>query len=201
MKKNYSIEVDSELMADVAVEIIIDQIVEDLTNELNSPKFLDYLAKVLEQQLRDIAVSKLTTVSPEDADKSLYLNSMKLDIDYSNSIITLYNDSEIDTSTRNISDEKRANYPLKLSLASIVEFGIGYTGANSEAATKLDMFENNDWEYDVNNHGAKGWYYQDPKTNRYFWTNGFEGRQVFIGLIEWIENNITKVIQDYVDKL
>jgi hypothetical protein len=199
--KTRQITVDNELLVDVAIDIAVDGIIDEIIDKLNSREFLDYLAKILQQELNNIAISRLTTVTEEDADKSLYLNSMKLDIDYSNQIITLYNDAEIDTSTRNISEEKRANYPLKLSLASIVEFGIGYTGSNSEAAQKLDMFENNDWQYDVNNHGAEGWYYKDPDSDRYFWTNGFEGRQVFIGLIEWIENNISQVIDKYIDTL
>ena len=117
------------------------------------------------------------------------MNSHHLEI--KGDMIYLYNDSVIDTSDKNISEEKRSNYPLKLSLAKIVEYGIGFTGsinANSEA-------EN--WEYDVNKHGPSGWIYM-TNDGKFHTTNGFAGRYVFLELKHYIEKNIGKWISDYI---
>ena len=86
----------------------------------------------------------------------------------------------------------KANYPAQLSLAKIVEYGIGYTGM------RTDQTEVEDWEYDVNNHGYRGWYYEDSN-GQIHWTNGFEGRLIFLNLKKAILNNIEKWINEYIE--
>lgn len=159
---------------------------------MDSTRLINYIAKKCEKELKNISVKNLSTISTkEDIESSTYINSNKLEIDYSKKEIILFNDSTIDVRTKNISQEKLNNYPLKLSLAQMVEFGIGYTGslsANGEVPK--------DWQYDVNNHGAKGWYYKDNNGN-YHWTNGYAGRFIFYKLKTYVEKNISKWIAEF----
>nr|DAM77426.1 MAG TPA: putative tail-component [Caudoviricetes sp.] len=52
--------------------------------------------------------------------------------------------------------------------ALFVEFGTGIVGARSPHP------EPENWQYDINSHGEKGWWYFDEKQNRYRWTKGQE---------------------------
>ena len=92
-----------------------------------------------------------------------------------------------------MSEETKANYPgMTLSLAKLVEYGMGYTGLTSTP----NQEEVEDWEYDVNNHGYTGWYYYDNDGERY-WTNGFAGRMVFYQLKQHTEQKIFDWIAEY----
>lgn len=187
-----TIEVSDADLIDVVAENSIEMIVQKIYDTLNTTNFIEYLTKKFSASLHKIAQEQLSTVNTqEDVDASLYMNSMKTEID--GSTIYLYNDSEIDTSTKIISPEKRANYPLKLSLAKIVEYGIGYTGFINPLPIQVD------WQYDVNDHGYKGWYYTD-KSGKTFWTNGFEGRLVFLKLLYWIRDNAANIIAEYLNE-
>lgn len=173
--------------------IKLEKIIDDIDNKLFSDDFMKYVANKCMELLKKIAISKLSTVNTqEDIDASKYMNSMNMKIE--KNTIYLYNNATIDTSTRKISDDKRANYPLQLSLAKIVEFGIGYTGSIRNNGRTNDE----DWQYDVNEHGYKGWYYEN--NGQTFWTNGFEGRFVFLTLVNEIQNNISKWINEYLEK-
>ena len=187
-----TIEVSDADLIDVVAENSIELIVNKIYDTLNSTLFIEYLTKKLSASIHKIALEQLSTVNTqEDVDASLYMNSMKTEIN--GSTIYLYNDSEIDTSTKIISPEKRAKYPLKLSLAQIVEYGIGYTGFINPLPIQVD------WQYDVNDHGYKGWYYTD-KSGKTFWTNGFEGRLVFLRLLYWLRDNAANIIAEYLNE-
>lgn len=53
--------------------------------------------------------------------------------------------------------------------ACYVEFGTGIVGAKSPHPTMP-------WEYDVNGHGEKGWYYYDTERGRIRFTKGMPSR-------------------------
>ena len=175
------------------IELAISKL-DKIEKAIKSVSLLKYIANQCKKELKIISKNSLSTInSKEDIDKSLYMNSNKIEINYENMEIILYNDSEINISEKNISPEKRANYPLKLSLAQIVEFGIGYTGsinANSEVPSS--------WNYDVNNHGYKGWYYKDNLGNLH-WTNGYAGRYIYLKLKKYVEKNAQQWVIDYMN--
>ena len=158
-----------------------------------SKKLLKYIADKCQKELKNISEKSLSSInSKEDIDRSYYINNNKIDINYQDMEIIFYNNSKVDISKKNISPNKLSNYPLKLSLAQIVEFGIGYTGSiNSNKNV------NNSWQYDVNNHGYKGWYYKDEVGNIH-WTNGYAGRYIYLKLKQYIEKNINTWINDYI---
>lgn len=159
---------------------------------LLSDKFKEHLAKILKKELKQIQKRKLSTIhNNEDIKASTYMNSNHIEI--TDDSIYIYNDATIDVSTKNMSETTKANYPAQLSLAKIVEYGIGYTG--SLGATG----EEEDWIYDMNNHGYSGWYYYNESGQK-VWTNGFTGRYVFLELKKYLEENISKIMEDFLEE-
>ena len=72
----------------------------------------------------------------------------------------------------------------------LIEYGFGYTGfINTQ-----ELPEN--WQYDINQHGYRGWYYED-KNGQLHWTNGMEGRLVFLKLCWWLQKNFADIVSRY----
>lgn len=169
----------------------LSKLIENIYEVLSSKDFMEYLGNKCMQSLKDITTQNLTSYDKENIDTSYYYNNHKMIIEKDS--IYLYNDSTIDISSKNMSETTKSKYPAQLSLAKIVEYGIGYTGS----LTNSDEVE--DWEYDVNNHGYRGWYYKDENGNT-IWTNGFTGRLIFYKLKKHIEENASKWINEYLEK-
>lgn len=175
------------------------EIEEQIIKSLESQKFIDYLSDVLYEQIIEIAKERIMTIDDKDLDsmgveKKDYL--LGFGHNTNGNTIILFNNSIVRLDEKVLKPSTRERYTSELSLAHIIEFGIGYTGGTGVAASKTSLFDDNDWQFDVRNHGYKGWYYKD-KSGGIHWTNGLEGRQVFIGLIEWLEENISNIIADY----
>lgn len=75
-------------------------------------------------------------------------------------------------------------------IALFVEFGTGIVGS-------WNPHPDDPWEYDINNHGYKGWYYpaelaneSDARTDsagtKFFWTRGMKSRPYFYETVEWV---------------
>lgn len=171
------------------------QKMQDMLSSINTlltdKKLMEYIGEKCKRELEKICLQRLTTVNDDNLDKSNYMNSNHLEI--KDDTIYLYNNSRIDISSKNMKETTKANYPAQLSLAKIVEYGIGYTGSINTDQTNIE-----DWEYDINNHGYKGWYYTNDN-GQVVWTNGFEGRLIFYNLKLNIQENITKWIKDYIE--
>lgn len=157
---------------------------------VNSRKLNDFVAKKCEEELNRICQEKLNNFNGEDVEGE-YVSAMHTEI--TSEYIYLYNDSEINIASKDFNGKE--NYPDKLSLAELVEYGIGYTG---QLNTDLPE-EGSDWVYDVNNHGYKGWYYKDEQGNIH-WTNGYEGKLIFYTLKETAKDKIQDWIMEYLDK-
>lgn len=185
MKKIYEIEFSPNGIEE------LQRLLKYINTTITSEEFLEYIGNKCQKELEKICVQKLTTLSKENIDKSEYMNSNHLKIE--KDTIYLYNDSKIDISSKNMKETTKANYPAQLSLAKIVEYGIGYTGSINTDKSEVD-----DWEYDVNNHGYKGWYYIDDN-GQTIWTNGFEGRLIFYNLKRSIKENIKKWVKEYIE--
>lgn len=165
-----------------------------INNKFADKNLLDFIAKKSFEVLKRVSLENLSSVNEENLEKSLYMMSNQWKLDGEDTIV-LFNDSEIDISSKDMSQEKKSKYPnLKISLSKIVEYGIGYTGG-SKTAIKPSADE---WQYDINQHGYKGWYYKDENGN-IVWTNGFEGRLIFYKTKQEIEKNINKWISQYVN--
>lgn len=170
------------------------RLLSNINTLITDKKLLEYIGNKCKKELEKICVQNLTTLDEKTIDSSDYMkhNNLKIEKD----TIILYNNSKIDISSKNMKETTKANYPAQLSLAKIVEYGIGYTGN-----LRTDKTEVEDWEYDVHKpepHGYKGWYYIDDN-GQTVWTNGFEGRLIYFKLKKKIKQNIYKWIKEYVE--
>lgn len=166
-----------------------------LRRKITSKKFKQYIANKCMDELEKIQQVELSTIQSGISTEEilLYMSSNHYEIDDDTNTIIIYNDATIDVSDKIMSESTKANYPaLTLSLAKLIEFGMGYTGATF--TPNIDQVE--DWEYDVNQHGYRGWYYYDDSGERY-WTNGIAGRMIFYKLIKRVEEKILDWISEY----
>lgn len=161
---------------------------------LSSEDFIEYLeGKCFQELLRvtDISVNDINYHSVSE-DITRYRTNHQHE--HEGNVITLWNDTMVNFDELNVSDETRAKYPNGLSLAKIVEFGTGIVGANSEASKYAE-----NWQYDVNSHGNKGWFYKD-RTGQLQWSRGINGKLVFLNTKKRIEKNIENWVTEYIDK-
>lgn len=168
---------------------------DQLEKILTSKEIYEYIAEKCMKILNEITIERLSTYSKEDIDTSYYASRHQYKIE--GSTIYIFNDSKIDISSKNMSEITKAKYPAQLSLAKIVEYGIGYTGANFTLTPDGSPLPNDNWEYDINNHGSKGWYYTDEK-GEVVWTNGFAGRLIFNELAVKVKKNARRWVTEYV---
>lgn len=171
--------------------IILQQVKAKVRKLLLNQDFISYLSVRMVNAIMAISEQETATINEDTVNSSEISDYLKgFDIDIIGNSIYLYNSSKIDVSKKNIKPEYRAKYPLQLSLAKLIEYGFGYVGF---AATQ-PLPDN--WEYDINAHGHRGWYYID-QNNVYHWTNGLEGRLIFRKLSWWLANNFSDIMFKY----
>ena len=166
-----------------------------ISRSIKTQKFRKFIADKCMTELLQIQRQCLTTIDSElDEFLSNYMTSNHVQIGgKDDNTILIYNDAMIDVSAKNMSEQTKANYPgMTLSLAQLVEYGMGYTGLTFTPHQE----EVEGWEYDVNNHGYSGWYYYDNNGERY-WSNGFAGRMIFYQLKQHVEEKIDDWILEY----
>lgn len=130
----------------------------DLYSNKNFINFIKQKCLTAVKYQTDIRLSSLVDLN--SALLSNYRNNHKI-IDVPNGFI-LYNDLMNDGWVR-----------YDFSIAEAVEYGVGIMGVG----TGMTASEN-DYQYDVNSHGDKGWVYQDDN-GKFVWTKGYEGRNVY----------------------
>lgn len=171
--------------------LLVQQVRAKVIKLLLGQEFTEHLGKRMSDAIMGIAIEETETIDENTVNSSEISDYLKgFDIDIIGNEIYLYNSATIDVSTKNMSETKRGNYPLKLSLAKLIEYGFGYVGF---VATQ-PLPEN--WQYDINAHGNRGWYYID-QNGLYHWTNGLEGRLVFRKLSWWLANNFADIMFRY----
>lgn len=172
---------------------LISKDINKVIKALESPKLMKFFEKKLLDLIKEISIEKIQTLSEDTLDTSTYMKGFGSEI--KGDTIYIYNNSIIDMTDPNVTKRfkdksKLENYPLQLSLAKIVEYGVGIEGAN----TPQDSVGN--WEYDVNNHGMEGWYYQDGN-GTYHWTRGYEGKLIFHTFETRVKENANKWFDEY----
>jgi len=73
--------------------------------------------------------------------------------------------------------------------ASFVEFGTGIVGENNPHPTMP-------WEYDINEHGEKGWVYYDEKQGRFRWTKGMPSRPYMYNTARQLEERVGEIARE-----
>lgn len=160
--------------------------ISNLKQLINTEDFISYLCLKCYEVLNKVTKERLNSDEEGMYYHSYRTNHKKEIIDND---IYLWNDTMVDLSS--LSENTLANYPKGLSLAKIVEYGTGIVGADSEASKYAK-----DWQYDVNNHGTKGWFYVDS-SGILHWTKGIPGKLIFYETKRRIEENIRQWVIDY----
>lgn len=78
--------------------------------------------------------------------------------------------------------------------AAYVEFGTGVVGSQSPHPDPQD------WQYDVNNHGDKGWVYYDDYSGKFRWTKGFKSRPFMYNTARELEKQCEKIAREVFGK-
>jgi hypothetical protein len=163
--------------------------IQNFKQDLSSEEFIYYLCKKCYDELNQVTSEKLNS-----DDDGMYFHTYRTSHQKAiiDNDIYLWNETMIDLSS--LSEETRAKYPSGLSLAKVVEYGTGIVGANSEASKVAK-----DWQYDVNNHGNKGWFYVDS-SGSLRWSKGIHGRLIFYETKRRIEEKINQWVNEYFQK-
>ena len=77
------------------------------------------------------------------------------------------------------------------------EFGTGIVGMGSPHTA--DWIEKFGWQYDVNQHGEKGWRYP-KKDGTYGWTRGQVAKKKFYYSTQNMANNFIEILKDELEK-
>lgn len=160
----------------------------NLRDCLNSEEMMNYVGDKCERTLYKVTNDNLTSV--DDLEVSEYARNHQKQIE-GNRII-LSNNTMADLS--NLSLETQANYPNGFSIAQAIEYGTGIVGASSAASSIAAEYG---WEYDVNQHGEKGWFY--VKDGQLWHSKGFEGRLIYYKTTKEIADNINEWLIKYLE--
>ena len=129
-----------------------------------------------------------------DQRASEYLAGNKTEI--GKNYIELFNDSEIDIPSADtfFSEEWKKNYPEKLSLAELIEYGAGLVGYQSSRKT------GDEWEY-MANYGRdyeKGWKWRNVSYPSFpSPTKGQEGRYIYYQLYQYVKDHADEWLEEY----
>ena len=166
----------------------IQELMLKFTNALSSKEFMEYIGRKAKETLEQVTLENLTTTIDEEDDSEHYRRNHDMEIQ-DNQII-LFNRTMVEF------ESKYGNGSYSFDLAKAVEYGVGYTGANSEAAQYASEYG---WEYDINEHGIAGWYYINKEGKR-IKTSGYQGRLIFLKTKNRIEENINSWVEEYITK-
>ena len=78
--------------------------------------------------------------------------------------------------------------------AVFVEFGTGIVGKGSPHPDPQG------WQYDVNNHGDKGWVYFDDVRGKFRWTKGFRSRPFMYNTARELERECGRIAREVFGK-
>lgn len=169
------------------LEKILNQLEKLFTDDY---KLKEFIATKAQSELEKICIERLHNLESYDI-QGHYLGGMYVTIE--KDVIILGNNSMVDIEGKNMKPETKARYATGLSLAKIVEFGVGAKGTSDE-----------DWEVNINKdehirkYGKDGWYYVD-NNGEIHWTTGIEGKFIFLTLSQKIKENISDWINEYIE--
>lgn len=89
----------------------------------------------------------------------------------------------------NYLDDTRCEVVADTPYAKFVEYGTGVRGKNSP-------HPETQWEYDINQHGDKGWWYYDTNQGRFRWTKGQTSKHFMYDTRKKLESMFSKIANE-----
>ena len=80
--------------------------------------------------------------------------------------------------------------------AIYVEYGTGIIGESEP-----HPFAAEQWAYDVNQHGTKGWVYKSDKDGEFHWTMGYISRPFMYNTMRWLEEAAPDIMSQRIDQM
>ena len=80
--------------------------------------------------------------------------------------------------------------------AIYVEYGTGIVGASEPHPEAAEQ-----WAYDVNGHGIKGWVYKSDKDGKFHWTMGYISRPFMYNTLRWLEEAAPQRMSEMLDQM
>lgn len=157
---------------------------------LSSRELLEYLVPKIQEILNNVTARSLNS-GEYSHDSNKYRGNHKVEI--KDDKIQVYNKTILDQSQ--LMGEFAESYPNGFNLSKAVEYGVGYQGSQGFAST----IASNDWQYDINNHGVRGWIYKDDNGNIHR-TNGWTGALIFYKTKQEVMEKVPSWIREYVNK-
>lgn len=156
-----------------------------------SKKFKDFIGKKCLKVLDTLMSTDLGTFNEHsvfDAKVEEYKQNCKYKIE--DDYIILYNKTILTQDEMTwVSEKTKQNYSEGISIAHIIEYGTGLLG---------DSTPEDDWIVNVNNY-TKSWSYKDPD-DKVRHTQGIEGRYIFNKMMEQVEKDFSKWVDEYIEK-
>lgn len=79
--------------------------------------------------------------------------------------------------------------------ALFVEYGTGVVGKSNQHPMP------DGWEYDVNNHGDKGWVYHSDRDGKFHWTKGMPSRPFMYNTMRELERKVSSIASEVFSNL
>lgn len=192
----------SKYVYDLTKSSDVSELIKDIQKDIDlfkNRKFKEFIAEKCLKELKDIC--DIVTFSM-DFENSVFHEKVQ-EYEQSHKKVIGSNHVTIYNSTRLAQDEMfwvstttRENYPHGISIAKIVEYGTGIKGTSQD-----------DWQTDVNGHGAKAWAYYNPDSingwegaSPIIWSHGIEGKFVYQKLYDRIIENFEMWTIEFLDK-
>lgn len=80
---------------------------------------------------------------------------------------------------------------------TFAEYGTGLIGSKSPNIT--EAIKKAGWQYDMNNHGEKGWIYQ--KDGKFYWTQGQKAQKKFYNATVRVEEKSQEILKNEFEKM
>lgn len=177
---------------------LLEEELNDLNNLFNSKKFKEFIGKKCLKVLDELMQEKLGTfdehsVFDEKVEEYKKNSNYKIDGDY----LVIYNKTMLTQEEMFwVSEKTKQNYPEGISIAHIIEYGTGLLG---------DSTPEDDWETNTNPNGIAhtrngSWWHYSPDDENIHHTSGIEGRYIFNKMMEQVEKDFSKWVDEYIEK-
>lgn len=163
-----------------------------------SKKFKDFIGNKCLKVLDTLMSTDLGTFNEHsvfDAKVEEYKQNCKYKIE--DDYIIIYNKTILTQDEMTwVSEKTKQNYSEGISIAHIIEYGTGLLG---------DSTPEDDWETNTNPNGIAhtrngSWWHYSPDDENIHHTSGIEGRYIFNKMMEQVEKDFSKWVDEYIEK-
>ena len=177
------------LRKETDVDTLFSDIEKELIELFTQKEFRKFLGEKIVEKLREISEEELSNIDEGDiaySEISKYktLHQIEVGDDY----VLVFNDTMADLS--HLSEKTLNRYPDGLSMALLIEYGMGINGINDEDGEWItQMNPNRDY--------SKPWFYERDKIK--YSSIGIEGKMIYNKIYEQLDGYLGKWTKEWID--